>query len=205
MKAITLNEERTRLAEEAGGTCMMCATASDTVRPYRFGTNFTAYNELSAGDGLCRTCADLISDRTSRQKSWIIENGRRTILERADWIPTMLRDKVVPFILYLTSTHKTQGFVPLMRRPNMGNRTFVLAHDRDVIRVDRGSLDGLLDTAGSLRERRWSKAEMAGEPGTGRHADSAAMERWRSARANPAWPVVVGGLAPLPARREAKE
>lgn len=184
---------------------MMCATRPGTVQPYRFGTNFTSHNELADGDGLCAECAKLLEDRTSRQKSWIIEDGRRTILNRDDWIPTMLRDKRTPFVLYLTSTHKTQGFIPLMRRPNMGNRTYVLAHDRDVIRVDRDTIPDLLETAKRLRESRWSKAEMDGEPYTDRYTDAAAMERWRRARANPAWPVVVGGLKPLPAREESRK
>lgn len=188
----------------ASGVCMMCAAESDGVRPHKFGPNFTAYNELAAGDGLCPTCLELVTDRTSRQKSWIIEDGKRTILNRNDWIPTMLRDKTIPFTLYLTSTHKMQGFIPLMRRPNGNNDTYVLAHDRDVIRVDRGSIPKLLETADYLRGCRWSKAEMTGEPTTDRYADRTAIRRWRKARANPAWPVVVGGLEPLPARREAK-
>ena len=58
------------------GACMMCATESETVRPYSFGANFTSYNELAAGDGLCSKCVELIEDRSSRQKSWIIE-GRQ--------------------------------------------------------------------------------------------------------------------------------
>lgn len=184
---------------------MMCATRPGTVQPYRFGANFTSHNELADGDGLCAECAGLLEDRTSRQKSWIIEDGKRTILGRDDWIPTILRDKRTPFVLYLTSTHKTQGFIPLMRRPNMDNRTYVLAHDRDVIRVDRDTIPGLLETAKRLREHRWSKAEMDGEPYTDRYADATAMERWRRARANPAWSVVVGGLKPLPAREGGKK
>lgn len=191
-------------AGTASGVCMMCATKSDTVRPYRFGQNFTAYNELAAGDGLCRMCAELITDKSSRQKSWIMEAGERTILDRNDWIPTITRDKATPFILYLTSSHKTQGFIPLMSRPNRNNQTYVLAHDRDVIRVDRDSVPGLLATAGYLRDRKWSKAEMTGEPITDRYADELAIQRWSKARANPAWPVVVGGLAPLPSRSEAR-
>lgn len=192
-------------ADGSGGVCMMCAAKSDDVRPYKFGQNFTAYNELAAGDGLCPACLELVTDRTSRQKSWIIEDGKRTMLDRNDWIPIMLRDKATPFVLYLTSTHKTQGFIPLMRRPNGNNNTYVLAHDRDVIRVDRGSIPGLLETAEYLRGCRWSKAEMTGEPITDRYADRAAMRKWGKARANPAWPVVVGGLAPLPARQEARQ
>lgn len=189
------------MTADDAGMCAICATRSDTVRPHRFGSNFTAYNELVAnGDGLCGACVDLITDRASRQKSWIMENGKRTAIDRSEWIQTIRRDKRTPFIIYLTSTCKMQGFIPLMRRPNMNNSTFVLAHDREIVRVDRGSVPGLLSTADYLRERRWSKKEMTGQPVTARYADETAIRKWREARTNPAWPVIVGGLAPLPAR-----
>lgn len=187
------------------GLCLMCAVRSDGVRPHKFSSNFTAFNEMvDGGDGLCGACADLITDRTSRQKSWIIEDGKRTIIDRSEWIPTILRDKKTPFIIYLTSTGGMQGFIPLMRRPNLNNVTFVLAHDRQMVRVVRELVPGLLSTAEYLRERRWGKREMTGEPIADRYADEDAISRWHEARTNPAWPVIVAGLAPPP-KREGKQ
>ena len=187
------------------GLCLMCAVRSDGVRPHKFSSNFTAFNEMvDGGDGLCGACADLITDRTSRQKSWIIEDGKRTIIDRSEWIPTILRDKKTPFIIYLTSTGRMQGFIPLMRRPNLNNVSFVLAHDRQMVRVVRKLVPGLLSTAEYLRERRWGKREMTGEPIADRYADEDAIRRWHEARTNPAWPVIVAGLAPPP-KREGKQ
>ena len=183
--------------------CLMCAVQSDEVRPHKFSRNFTSYNEMAdGGDGLCGACADLITDRTSRQKSWIIEDGKRTIIDRSEWISTILRDKKTPFIIYLTSTGRIRGFIPLMRRPNMNNTTFVLAHDRQIVRVVRELVPGLLATAEYLRERRWGKREMTGEPMADRYMDETAIRRWREARTNPAWPVIVAGLAPPPKRED---
>ena len=185
--------------------CGLCAIQSDDVTPHEYGANFTSHQDLATPNhGLCGSCKRLIRDRTSRSKSWIIENGKRTILERADWIPTLLRDKVVPFILYLTTTHQQQGFIRVMRRPNHNNSVYVLAHDRDVITTTPQIVRNLLDAANHLRCQRWTKDEMTGEPAAERYRDAAAIARWREARTHAVWPVVVGGLDPLPKREAAK-
>ena len=48
-----------------------------------------------------------------------------------------------------------------------------------------------------------AKNEMVGEPVAERYFDPEAVNRWRKACANQAWPVIVGGLEPLQVKQEA--
>ena len=176
--------------------CVLCAVDVDTVE-FKPKSNFTAFNEIRNGDGICRDCNKLMLDRTSRQSSWILEGAKRTLFKRAEWLDVLRREKETPFVLYFTKSYKTQGFIPLLSRPNLNNDTYVVGLDRTVIRVIQAELPKLVAAGQQLRKSRWSKEEMLTRPKTERYMNMSDVETWYRVRSNQAWPLVVGGLPDL--------
>jgi len=170
--------------------CITCKRNEGTVL-YMPSDNFTSHDLLSAGTKMCKQCHEIVTDRNSRTSNWILEDTKITFFKRDKVIETLLRHKVVPFILYCTQTYKTQGFLKLMARPNLTNEVYHIGFDRDVVQVRQSHLTYLVDLIVRARTAGWSKKELTGDPYIKRYEDRVLCDEVHAAQSEPVWELLV--------------
>ncbi len=172
------------------GTCIACKRPfQDAPALLPFSGNFNEWHLLSDGAGLCRRDHRLFADNRSRFSCWILAGCDRddAALAEFKWAdaPRVLRArKRTPFILYFTTTFKTQGFVQLLARPNYSNDRYVTAIDRLLVDVRQDILLSLLSLVREARLLRFTREEMLqGSPYTAHWAHRDVCERIIAAHA----------------------
>lgn len=146
--------------------CMVCKQQTEKTTKPVFSDNFTSWNLLADGDGLCDVCQEVTHDQRYRKSNWILENGKVEFFKRDSMLEILKRTKKAPFIIYLTETFKKQGFFNIMSRPNYNNDKFIVGFDYDLIKVDTSKISEFESTAREAREKKFSKTELLTEPKT---------------------------------------
>ena len=187
--------------------CITCKSSVDSVQPPPFSDNFSSWSVLSDGDGICTVCNDLIKDKRARMSMWLMENdGKKITFFKRDRISEFLEaEKTTPFILYLTETYKTQGFLNILPRKNYSNEKFIIGFDRDVIPIDMKHYDLMRDTIRMAREKRFTKNELLTMPHTNRWEDRELCETIMRLKQIPMWRVMVYADSTTIQRKEEKE
>ena len=153
-----------------------------------FSNSFTEWHQLCDGDGLCVRDHRLIADNRSRFSCWIMAACDRedATLAEFKWsdAPRILRSrKRTPFVLYFTTSFKTQGFLQLLARPNYANDRYVTAIDRLRVDVVQADLLALMAMVREARLLRFTREELLrGQPYTVRWQHRDLCERILAAR-----------------------
>lgn len=146
---------------ELEGTCCICGNKTNKGHKKKFGANFTAAPEVSAGDVICEYCIHLLKNSNSLRRSmWIVTEHEFKKFKKAEAKDVVLNLPDEPFILYLTNTWQKIGWVKLGTRLNLSNKKVICTVDYDTYFVDVGVIKELFKFIEGLRELKIRKQEL---------------------------------------------
>jgi hypothetical protein len=117
--------------KEKKSKCVMCSAESDVLKPFKPSANFTSWDLLASGSGICRSCQDVFSNQEYRRRSWVMLRDSSNINDKADSeekqqrnqffrkakevLPFIVSPPKPPFAIYTASTGQKQTFLKLFR------------------------------------------------------------------------------------------
>mgnify|MGYP000906716640 CR=1 FL=1 len=143
------------------GTCVFCGCETDNGHSRKvISDNFTAWDRLGSGDVVCPGCNHIYTTRLYKNM-WAVNETEFRELKKVDLKQVLLTPPKPPFIIYLTQTYKTQGWLNLINRVQESKTNYVIGFDYNLIRVDTKKLEEYCNLITELLEKKIMKTELS--------------------------------------------
>ncbi len=111
------------------GKCMLCCQQTEHGNKARFSNNFAGYSWLQFGECLCEYCTAFIKNQSYRKYNFLATQNDVRFLQRQDCLQYLLQPPQPPFALYITQTHKRQGWLQNIFAVNLSAERFKVVTD----------------------------------------------------------------------------
>ena len=174
--------------------CAACKRPADNLVEFRPSSNFTTYGDLSGGHmQACGTCHMLMTGNKYRQTNWICECDKVTTFKRGETIDVLLREKLVPFIVYVTTSYKKKAYIQALSWRSNRQDAYRMFFEDHFVQVNTRDVKRMSDVVAEAQKREWHKSDLISGPSAVRYADRAFCRLVETVRATNRllWEVVV--------------
>jgi len=146
---------------DKSGYCCVCGKETNNGFDLPFSNSFTGYSYLKNGGVTCEYCYHFFRNQNYRKKSWFATEESVVFLKREEVLETLLREKPVPFFLYVTKSYQKQGWLDSLQRINFDNVHFYVSTDwLGSFLVNQSDVKTYHNLICRLRENKVSKSEI---------------------------------------------
>lgn len=114
---------------------------------------------MGSGDVVCPECNHIYTDRIYKN-AWVSTESEFRELKRADIKQVLLFPPEPPFVIYITQTWKTQGWLNLINRVQESKTNYIIGFDYSLILVNTVKLEEHCTLIASIIERKITKTEL---------------------------------------------
>ena len=174
--------------------CAACKRPAADMMEFRPSANFTTYADLSGGHRMMdATCHMLMTGNKYRQTNWLLEGGKVTTFKRQETIDILLREKIEPFVMYVTTSYKKKAYMQALSMQYRRQDRFRMFFEDHFVPVNTRDVKRMADIVFDALKRGWFKSDLTDGPSPARYEDRAFCKLVRAVRDSNRllWEVVV--------------
>lgn len=111
------------------GMCTVCGKDTIEGKENPFSGTFTGYSYLTHGNCTCPHCYAFFKNPNFRKKSWIATNQGTNFIKKNECKNFILSPPKPPFFLYITKSHKRQGWLSALKYISYSKDKFYISTD----------------------------------------------------------------------------